>query len=304
MDKKQPEVLIKIISRILLLVLSVIAVFLLIKYYRDTPETEKGSSMQKVISKDGTEIGFIKRGEGPPLLLVHGTTADHTRWNPIIPHFENQFTVYAIDRRGRGLSGDSPEYHIMKEVEDIVAVVNAINEPVFLLGHSYGALVLLEAALHCDKISRMILYEPPLPTDIPLYPAGSPEKLQALIDSNKNEAALEVMLKEVVKMPDYEFEKYSKLPAYKRRIELAPTIPREITVEVTYAFQPDRFTEMNVPTLLLLGSDSPDVFHETTKLINAVLPNSRIVILPGQQHIAMDTNTELFVLETKKFLLD
>lgn len=258
--------------------------------------------MQKVISKDGTEIGFIKRGEGPPLLLIHGTTADHSRWHPIIPYFENKFSVHAMDRRGRGMSGDSSDYHLIREAEDIAAVVESINEPVNILGHSHGAIVSLQAALLTDNIKRLILYEPPLPLGIPTHPPGVPDKMQALIDSNKNEAALEIFFKEVVKMPEYEFEKYSKLPVYQRRIELVPTIPRELTLHRIYSFDSAKFSDMQIPVLLMLGGDSPKLFKEAIRVLNETLPNSKVVILPGQQHIAMDTDTEMFVREVKKFL--
>lgn len=80
-------------------------------------------------------------------MFVHGTTADHTRWNSVRPAFAEYFTVYTIDRRGRGKSGDDDDYTLEQEVEDVAAIVNSIDEPVVLLGHSYGALVSLEAAL-------------------------------------------------------------------------------------------------------------------------------------------------------------
>lgn len=288
---------------LLISIVMIIAVYALIIFYLQSPEMEE-HTMEKVVSKDGTEIGFIKKGNGPALLLVHGTTAEHSRWLPIIPHFENQFTVYAMDRRGRGGSGDSPDYNLIKEAEDIAAVAESIGEPVFILGHSYGGLVALEAALLTDKISKLILYEPPVPTGTPIYPPGTPEKMQTLIDNNENEAALEVMLREVIKMPDHEFYKYRKLPAYKKRIELAPTIPREVMVELNYDFAAEKFAGFNIPALLLLGGDSPAVFREATELLDETLPNSKVVIMPGQQHIAMDANTELFVIEVKKFLTE
>ncbi len=96
--------------------------------------------MDQVMSKDGTVIGFVHSGEGPPLLLVHGATADSTRWASITPRFEGHFTVYAMDRRGRGRSGDAGDYNLMREAEDIAAVVDSIGEPVSVLGHSYGGL--------------------------------------------------------------------------------------------------------------------------------------------------------------------
>lgn len=184
---------------LVVVVITIIAGYQLIKLYSHNPEKEEGYSMEKVISNDGTEISFLRRGNGPPLILVHGTTADHTRWLPIIPHFEKEFTVYAMDRRGRGESGDSPNYHIMREAEDIAAVVKAIDDPVYLLGHSYGGLVALEAALLTDNIKKLILYEPPVPAGKPFYPPGVPDKMQPLIDNGEFESALEIFLKEVVK---------------------------------------------------------------------------------------------------------
>lgn len=278
--------------------------YIFFRSYQDSPETKEELSMGKVISKDGTEIGFIKRGNGPPLLLVHGTTADHSQWNPVIPYFENQFTVYAVDRRGRGMSGDSPDYRLSKEAEDIAAVVESINKPVFILGHSHGAIASLEASLLTDKIKKLILYEPPIPLGTPAYPPGVPEKMQALIDSDRNEAALEVFFKEVVKMPDYEFEKYSRLPVYKRRIELAPTIPRELTLGKIYSFNTEKFTNLQIPVLLMLGGDSPGLFEKSIRVLDETLPNSRVFIMPDQQHIAMDTDTEMFVREVNKFLME
>ena len=97
--------------------------------------------METIRSKDGTRIAYERSGAGPALVLVHGTTADHTRWAPVLPMLERIFTVYAVDRRGRGQSGDAADYSIEREYEDIAAVVSSIPGPVNLLGHSYGALI-------------------------------------------------------------------------------------------------------------------------------------------------------------------
>src|SRR5690349_15857093 len=89
-------------------------------------------------SSDGTQIGYARGGVGQPLLLVHGTSSDRGRWRQVLPALEARYTVYAVDRRGRGLSGDAPRYAMEREFDDVVAVVDSIGEPVHLLGHSFG----------------------------------------------------------------------------------------------------------------------------------------------------------------------
>jgi pimeloyl-ACP methyl ester carboxylesterase len=260
--------------------------------------------MEQITSSDGTVIGFQRSGAGQPMLLVHGTTADHRRWAPISPHFERHFSVYAMDRRGRGGSSDSPDYDLMREAEDVAAVVEAIGEPVFILGHSYGATCSLEAVLLTDKVSRLILYEPPFPTGLPFFPPDSVDRIQALVDSGELEAALEVFFREIMRMPEHELEAYRQLPMWNIRISLAPTVPRELVFDRTYRFNAEKFASLQVPAMLLLGGDSPPLARQAIELIDAALPDSRVVILPGQGHIAMDTNPELFVREVLQFLLE
>jgi len=260
--------------------------------------------METVTSRDGTRIAFWKSGSGLPLVVVHGTTADHTRWAGILHELERHFTVYAVDRRGRGGSGDKPDYHIEREFEDVAAVVDAIGEPVFLLGHSYGALVSLEAALQTDNMRRLILYEPPLPAGTDLFPDGALDRIQAHVDRGELEAGLTVFFREVVGMPDTEFEVYSRLPAWQVRIGLAPTIPRESFAEMGYQFDPARFAELSVPTLLMVGGDSAPAFRSVIMQLDEALPVSTVAVLEGQQHVAMDTAPELFLGEVMGFLLD
>jgi pimeloyl-ACP methyl ester carboxylesterase len=103
--------------------------------------------METIHSKDGTPIAHQRSGIGAPLVLVHGTGGAYTRWEPILTALQTHFTVYAVDRRGRGESGDADTYAIEREFEDIAAIVDSLGEPALLLGHSFGAICALEAAL-------------------------------------------------------------------------------------------------------------------------------------------------------------
>src|SRR5262245_3900726 len=162
--------------------------------------------MQTIISKDGTTIGFARSGTGAPLVLVHGTTADHTRWKPLLPELEAHFTVYAVDRRGRGGSGDASTYSIEREFEDLAAVMDGIGEPGFLLGHSYGAVCSLEASLRTRNVRRLVLYEPPIRTKEPFYLADTVSRLQALLDGGDSDGLVATFFREVVRAPEAEIE--------------------------------------------------------------------------------------------------
>lgn len=149
---------------------------------------------------------------------------------------------------------------------------------------------------------RLILYEPPLPTES--YPDTSEimSRMQALIGRGERETALEIFFREVVKMPEHELKVYRTLPVWQVRIGLVSTVSREDAAEQSYRFNPKRFADFRVPTLLMLGGDSPPAFREVIEVLNAALPNSRVAILPGQQHVAMDTAPELFLKEVMRFL--
>jgi len=260
-------------------------------------------SLETVTSSAGASIVYWRSGEGPPLVLVHGTAADHSRWTPILPAFEQHFTVCAVDRRGRGGSGDSGDYAIEREFEDIAAVVDSLEEPGFLLGHSYGALCALEAALLTRNVRKMVLYDPVM--DVigeGINPPGLVDRLEVLLVAGDRDGVVDTMLREVVGAPPEVVEYMRSQPAWQARVSAAHTIPRERRAGEAYRFDAERFGDLEVPTLLLTGSDSPATFEEAEKVVAEALPNSRIVVMAGQGHVAMDTGTELFTTEVLLFL--
>jgi pimeloyl-ACP methyl ester carboxylesterase len=253
-----------------------------------------------VVSPDGTRIAFRTSGDGPPLVLVHGTTADHARWAPVLPAFERHFTVLAVDRRGRGGSGDAEPYAVEREFEDVASVVDGAGGPACLLGHSYGAMCALEAALLTENVERLVLYEPPLGM------VGAPpeivRRLEELLAAGERDELVGLFMAEVAGAPPEQVELMRSLPAWQARLAVAHTIPRELRSEGAYAFDATRFSELHVPTLLLRGDQSPPAFAAAAETAAAALPDSRLVVMPGQGHVAMDTGTELFTAEVLRFL--
>ncbi len=261
-------------------------------------------STESVKSTDGTRIAYARSGNGPPLVLVHGSTADRTRWANILPELERKFTVIAMDRRGRGGSGDAEPYSIEQEYDDVAVVVEAAGTGANLLGHSFGALCAMEAALRVDTLRRLILYEPPFPVGgAPLYPPGLPERLGEILAQGDREKFLICFFSEVVGVPDEQIAALRADPSWKGRIAAAHTVLREMA-DGEYRFDPVRFRRLEVPTLLLLGENTPAELTAPTRTLDTALPDSRIVVLEGQGHVAMTTAPELLLREVIGFLSD
>jgi pimeloyl-ACP methyl ester carboxylesterase len=257
-----------------------------------------------IISTDGTPIAFWQGGVGPPLLVVHGTTADHsTTWRFVLPRLEQHFTVFRMDRRGRGASGDSQDYSLQREAEDIAALVDMIGQPVHGLGHSFGALCCLEAALLTPNLRRLILYEGVPVRGADYYPAGMLDHFDALLNANDSEGLLLALFRALVGMPPHEFEALqSQTDAWNARLANAPTAPREMRTEAQYVFVPERFKAMRTPALLLVGGASPPSQLADAQAVASALPDATIKILPGQGHAAMHTAADLFVDAVLAFL--
>lgn len=219
----------------------------------------------------------------------------------MFPLLSSRFTVCAMDRRGRGASGDSPDYSLKKEAEDVAAVVESRPGTVFVLGHSYGGVAALEAAFLTDRISKLILYEPPLQDPIDRAVIN---KIERMIESGEREQAVVTFLREVAKQSPSEVAAMRSRPSWPGLVATIDSHPRQMRVLAAYRFDAKRLSAVGMPTLLLTGSDtaSPHVKQAISSL-QASLPNRTLVVLEGQQHNAMDSAREQLAQAVTNFLL-
>lgn len=260
------------------------------------------SKQRRVQSPDGTVIGCHLSGAGPPLVLVHGTAADHTRWKPVLGMLAARFTTFAIDRRGRGSSSARDPYAIESEFADITAVIDSIGAEVDVLGHSFGAVCCLEAAIRTTHVRRLVLYEPPLPVGLEIPPPALLGRLQALSDAGEHDAVVSMFLREVVRMTPSEIDLLRAEGSWPARVAAAPTIPRELRIADTYTPAFDRYATLQMPTLLLCGGDSPPFLTEPTRRLRRAICGSRLTAMAGHQHVAMNPAPELFARHINDFL--
>jgi pimeloyl-ACP methyl ester carboxylesterase len=262
------------------------------------------SNVSFVKSKDGTRIAVECMGKGPGLLIVHGGTGDRSRWKPLLPLFASHFTVCAMDRRGHGESEAGSNYNLGRESEDVAAVVNSRSAPVFVLGHSIGGVWALEAAFLTNKISKLVLYEPPLQD---LDHSDVADRMETMIHTGKSQAgreqALVTFLREIVMVSPEGITAMKSQPSWPDRVSGIDIQIREIRALSKYSFDAKRIRTLAVPTLLLTGSKtaSPQLKQAIDSLMNS-LPRRTLVVFEGQEHNAMDKIPREFAETVTNFL--
>jgi len=266
--------------------------------------TDARPALLRVTASDGVPIAAARAGQGPPLLLVHGTTSERSRWLPVLAVLAETRTVYGMDRRGRGDSGDAEAYAIAQEYADVAAVVAAIGGTVDVVAHSFGAICALEATLLTGAIGRLVLYEPPVPT--PGLADSTDETrvdaIAALIASGEPEAALVGFYRDVLRAPEAEIARLRTQDNWAQRLALAHTIPRELRAVRRYRFDPARFAAMHRPVRLLVGGDSPPRYQASTAALQAGLRGATTAVLDGQQHNAINMAPAAFLAAVTGFL--
>lgn len=244
----------------------------------------------------------------PPLLLVHGATADHTTWRAVGPRFAARRRVFAMDRRGRGGSGDSASYAIEREYEDVAAAASAIAglagaSAVDVAGHSYGGRCALGSALRTNAIRRVVAYEgAPVPAGMSYRPPGLVEAVRASLDQGDRERALTTFLAGIVGMSDAALDAYRADPVWPARVAAVHTILREIEAEATPAASIEALAGVRQPVLLILGSISRSPFRIGTEALAAALPDGSVVTIDGAAHAAHHTHADQFVRAVERFL--
>jgi pimeloyl-ACP methyl ester carboxylesterase len=257
-----------------------------------------------VQSHDGTLIACETGGNGRGLLLVHGTGTSGGRWRPVRSALEARFTVHAMDRRGHGRSGDAPDYAIEQEYDDIACCIAAVAaRPIDVVAHSYGALCALGAGRGGARIGRLVLYEPPVPAvHGDYYPAGVIPAMRAAIARGDTTGAMTEFLVGVHGMRAEDVVRMQRLGAWREQTAMAPLVLRELEAVDRFRFVAAEYAGWRIPTLLLLGGDSPAQYRATAEMLGGGLPGSRIEVLPGQGHNAINAGGALFADAVLRFL--
>jgi pimeloyl-ACP methyl ester carboxylesterase len=257
--------------------------------------------MQNIAVPHHTTVSYAKYGSGPPLVLLHGGFSNHaSNWMFVKSLFEQQFTVYAIARRARGETHATENHSLEDESIDVVALIHAIGEPAFLLGHSYGAHIALAAAVKVpDRIRKLVLYEAPWPH---IIRKEALERLKIFAQAGQWDNFAVMFFRDILFVPVQELDELRTTDLWQDIVADAKASLGDLRALVSYDFKAERFQGLRVPALLQIGSESPRNLY-ITDTIGAALPDVRIEELPGQAHEGMTTAPKMYAESVFRFLL-
>ncbi len=248
--------------------------------------------MNQVKSADGTLIAYDRLGgDGVPLIVVGGATCDRSVTRDTAEALAEQMPVVNYDRRGRGDSGDTAPYSVLREVEDLAALVEAAGGQAAVYGHSSGAALVMHAAASGVPMTKIVLHEAPYGPDTEESRRATREygeQVRGLLAAGRDGDALALFFR-LTGMPAEVVEGLRGEPWWRRLEANAPTLAYDSEVMGDLVRGGTLCEELpaaiHAPTLVISGGASPDWMIATGQRIADLIPRARHEVLAGRQHV-------------------
>ncbi|MFJ8474365.1 alpha/beta fold hydrolase [Kitasatospora sp. NPDC094011] len=246
------------------------------------------------IRANGVSLHYEARGEGPGVVLVHGSWTDADSWARVVPGLAESTTVVAYDRRGHSRSEDPlTQGSVHEDAADLAGLIEGLGlAPAYVCGNSYGALIALRlAAARPDLLRGVAVHEPPatgvLLTEPELRPigtalAGRIAAVRELLERAESAAAAELFVDTVAFGPGA----WEQLPAPVRHtfVRNAPTYLDELRDPDALDLDLSALARFDEPALLTQSDDSPPMYGEVLDLIDLALPQAERHLYAGAGH--------------------
>jgi pimeloyl-ACP methyl ester carboxylesterase len=213
-------------------------------------------------------------------------------WQPLWGRLTSRWRVTAMDRRGRGTSGDTGPYDLGRECQDIAAVAVSLagDGPVDVFAHSFGATCALGAAASGAPVRRLALYEP---ADPQTAPREWRDRVSAMIADGRPGPAMLSFLTEIIGLTAGQVNELRNAPGgYDVLPVVSATMPREARALASVDLQAIA-AAVSAPVLLILGTASPAWAGHITRGLNSTLPSAKLTALPGHGHEAISAEPGL-----------
>lgn len=211
-------------------------------------------------------------------MLVHGGNGDLDTFALVEPLLAEDHTVWTYSRRGRGGSGDGPDYCGDRELEDVCAVVEAAGGDAHLLGHSAGAMFALLAAPRLGSVRSLVLYEPPLRFEG--FELDLVETIAHELERDV-ERGLELFFP-VAGITEEEVAVVRGIPELWDPVRAGARLaPRELRVALAEARRLEVFELPKVPTLYLYGEETTSPWFVDPARVPEYLPGAELRGIPS-----------------------
>ncbi len=259
------------------------------------------------IPANGTQLEYIERGEGDPVVLVHGTLGDYRSWGLQMDAFAETYRVIAYSRRyhyPNQCRGDEPDYSAALHADDLAAFISALGlESAHVVGTSYGAYTaLLLAARHPERVRALVLGDPPVLPLLEQSPEGRAlrddflasvwEPAGEMMERGKVESGVRIFVDGVV-----EEGTFDRFPPEVQDLILDNAC--EFQVETS---SPDFWTpftcedagQIATHTLLLTGDMSLEWLQLIVDELDRCMPNNECGTVPETTHEVTSDNPEAY----------
>lgn len=244
--------------------------------------------MEHVTSNDGTTIAFERFGTGEPVVIVGGAFSTAAAGMPLAAALaERGIQGVAIDRRGRGESGDAAPYSPEREADDLAAVIAAVGGKAAVLGHSSGAILALFAAGEGVPITHLFLSEPPFRFGIDEPAADLAARIQALVDEGNPGEAVVLFQREGVGLPDALIEQIRTSPMFGSLVAIAQSTVYDMTLTAAVSTPTPAMASVAMPVTILRGEPTMPMLVTAADRL-AELMDAELVIVPESHDHGVD----------------
>jgi pimeloyl-ACP methyl ester carboxylesterase len=248
----------------------------------------------------GSRIACLEQGRGEPVLLLHCSASSSAQWRGLIDRLSPRFRVLAPDFYGYGGSAPWPgggPLRLEHEAAIVRALLDVLDTPARLVGHSYGGAVALHyARMHPERLASLVLIEPVAFHLLRGHDRAALAEIEALAGSVGASLAAGDYLGGLERFVDYWSGPgaWAALPA-ERRARLAPGLAKvalDFHATLGEPASPGDFAGVSVPTLLIQGSNSPRPARRICELLAGALPAAERQIVAGAGHMAPLTHAQ------------
>ncbi len=243
----------------------------------------------------GGTLYFEERGEGPPVLLIHGTGDNLHTWRHSFDRLAQQHRTIAYDRRGYGRSNQSRTRDYDVHTRDAAALLDHLDaRPATVVGHSSGGVVALGLALaEPSAVASLVLMEPGLHTQLHPTPgmlrAYLKGQMLAMLGRDRKAA---LVFYRFVTSSSAGGNSFDALPEELREEALADsaTTAAEVTRPSRHPLTGEHLRRRQIQSLTcpiryLYGERSNPSLKNAARRFNKWQPAARMVEIPGATHL-------------------